>query len=506
MHKQKAIAVRDVKNTITILSVDRTATGYVNFELQGAQKEEKEGGGDKATGGGYAQKEAVADVPLRSAPPVVTDMWQPNSYTKPLFEALGFKDKNACYTLQEVHNTLEKYIETKLVKAETADGKAGPPTAASAVVDVSDAGAATAGAPTSAEAAAEVSGLLRRIGMSADTASTCASSLAADGYDSLPSLKAGNMEVWEYTGYGMSDGEAEALIKEVNGTSEVGQAVKVWMVSVGVSEAEASSCAMNLAKDGYDSLDALIAGNLTAASLVAKYNAPSDTASTLASAMAKLSIKGSPKGVEEGGGDDESFDFGAKKKKKSKDKGEKAAAEPTTPVDVGDSDLGLGTKYDRSNVPLDELLLTSLVKLAGGTKKGVTLASHVPLAELKESMRERMTPFHRVEVEGEAPFLRKGALKLIMIEMKRAAGHNKTHVSGLESFCISPQSVADALKVKLGCTTAVLKLPGNNVKDMEVLLQGHCVDEVVAYLRDVYCIDKQWIELKLKEDARKTNR
>lgn len=35
-----------------------------------------------------------------------------------------------------------------------------------------------------------------------------------------------------------------------------------------------------------------------------------------------------------------------------------------------------------------------------------------------------------------------GQLKLISIEMKRAAGHNKTHVSGLESFVISPDAVA----------------------------------------------------------------
>ena len=69
----------------------------------------------------------------------------------------------------------------------------------------------------------------------------------------------------------------------------------------------------------------------------------------------------------------------------------------------------------------------------------------------------------------------------------------------LESFCISPDAVAQALKLKLGCTTAVLKLPGNNVKDMEVLLQGHCVNEVLEYLNDVYCIDRQWVELKLKD-------
>ena len=83
--------------------------------------------------------------------------------------------------------------------------------------------------------------------------------------------------------------------------------------------------------------------------------------------------------------------------------------------------------------------------------------------------------------------------------MKRAAGHNKTHVAGLEGFLISPDAIAQALKVKLGCTTAVLKLPGNNVKEQEVLLQGHCVNEVADYLRDVYCIDKEWIDFKLKE-------
>lgn len=101
-------------------------------------------------------------------------------------------------------------------------------------------------------------------------------------------------------------------------------------------------------------------------------------------------------------------------------------------------------------------------------------------------------------------FFSQGALKLIHLEMKRAAGHNKTHLTGLESFCISPDAVAQALKVKLGCTTSVLKVPGNNTKDMEVLLQGHCVQEVLDYLKSVYCIDRRWIELKLRE-SKKSN-
>mmetsp|Transcript_3751 Transcript_3751/g.11004 ORF Transcript_3751/g.11004 Transcript_3751/m.11004 type:complete len:149 (+) Transcript_3751:44-490(+) len=141
------------------------------------------------------------------------------------------------------------------------------------------------------------------------------------------------------------------------------------------------------------------------------------------------------------------------------------------------------------------MLLEALVKVAGGVKKGTTFPSHLPLSDLRERLVERMSAFHRVTVEGEAPLFKKGALKLIHIHLKRAAGHNKTHISGLESFLISPDAVAQALKVKLGCTTAVLKLPGNNVKEQEVLLQGHCLNEVVDYLRDAYCIDKKWVVL-----------
>ena len=37
---------------------------------------------------------------------------------------------------------------------------------------------------------------------------------------------------------------------------------------------------------------------------------------------------------------------------------------------------------------------------------------------------------------------KQGALKLLKIEMKRAAGHNKTHVSGLEGLLISPDAVS----------------------------------------------------------------
>jgi translation initiation factor 2D len=473
MHKQKYCKVQDVKGEIKILSVDRTNAVFVNFELQGKSSAEskKELEEEEGTAG---KKDEVVHVPLRTKPPVVTDMWQPNSYTKPLFEAVGYKDKTRCYTLQEVHAALETYIRTKL--GGGADGGAG----GDAPVDVSDAGASTGDADS---AGSEVAGLLRRAGMAAVAAAAAATALSADGFDSLEALRAGALEPWEYAAYDVGEEDAAAVSKLLAGQPP--EAVQKWLVSsAGLAAKPAASCAEALAADGFDSLDALKAGSvvLTATELAAKYNAPEAAAAGLVEAISRLAVgSAADKGSKDGA-------------KGGKSGGGKAA----TPA-AGETGVG---SLDPKAIPLDEMLLTALVKVAGGVKAGTTFASHLPLAELKDAMTERMTAFHRVEVEGEAPSLRKGALKQIVIEMKRAAGHNKTHVSGLESFCISPDAVANALKKSLGCTTAVLKLPGNNVKDMEVLLQGHCVNEVVEYLREVYCIDKQWIELKLKESKR----
>ena len=474
MHKGKHCNVRDVKNIITILSVDRTSASYANFELQGtstakAKEEEKEAAG----GGGGGAKEEEKDVALRTKPPVITDMWQPNSYTKPIFEAIGKKDKNATYTLGDVHGALEEYIKTKLVLGGGGGGGGGGSADSEAAADKPS---ATPSAAAADAAPSEVSGFLRYAGVPASAASTSAAALAAEGFDTLAALRAGALESWELTNLGLEEVHAELLTAALAGKAP--DAVRAWLVgTAGVADAAAAKTAAALAADGFDSLGALGAGVLSTADLQG-YSADADAAARIVGALASLTLE------------------------------ETVTTAPTPPPPPpaagsagGGSGLGL-PDFDAAAIPLDELLLNSLVKLAGGAKKGTTFASHLPLAELKASMVERMTAFHRVEVEGEAPSIRKGALKLICIEMKRAAGHNKTHVSGLESFCISPEAVSNALKVKLGCTTAVLKLPGNNVKDVEVLLQGHCVTEVCDYLRDVYCIDKQWLDLKLKESKR----
>ena len=51
---------------------------------------------------------------LRSRPPQITQMWQPNSYTKPLFEAVGRKDKSEYFSKADAHAVLATYIANHL--------------------------------------------------------------------------------------------------------------------------------------------------------------------------------------------------------------------------------------------------------------------------------------------------------------------------------------------------------------------------------------------------------
>ena len=45
-------------------------------------------------------------------------------------------------------------------------------------------------------------------------------------------------------------------------------------------------------------------------------------------------------------------------------------------------------------------------------------------------------------------------------------------------------------------------LPISPYQDVEIVLQGHCVNEVVDYLREAYCVDRQWIDLGKELDRK----
>jgi translation initiation factor 1 (eIF-1/SUI1) len=104
--------------------------------------------------------------------------------------------------------------------------------------------------------------------------------------------------------------------------------------------------------------------------------------------------------------------------------------------------------------------------------------------------------WHRVEVDGHEPRDRKGPLPRVQIALGRAAGHNKTTVSGLETFRIDPDDLARYGKRLFNCTASVAELPGKNVHEKEVTLQGHCVSELVDHLAKVYKLPRSLIDIK----------
>ena len=464
MHKAKLIKVTEVKSEIKIVSVDRASAKYVEFTAKGAGEKEKkeeakkaaaEAAGDKGAAAGKAggaDKKEEEVVRLRTKPPVVSTVLQPNSYTKAIFEAMG-KDKNGSYSPDECNRVLQGYVETKLGPPTTKCNRDGDAAAAERPSGERPSGERPSGDvwDDDDEAATEVRALLTRVGVPAAQLDKCAAALAADGYDSPKALEVAALSAAQLQSYGVGGDAAAALATALAG--KLPAAVVELLQRLGLSAAEAVKAATALANDGFDSAAAL---RLLKPSEAAGYGVPTKLADKLVAAAS------------DGGG---------------------AAAAPRAPVDL-------------ARVPLDDLLLESLVKVAGGAKKGTVYPSHLSLADLQARMAERMTQMYKMEVEGEAPAIKKGTIKPIKIEMKRAAGHNKTHVSGLESFLINPDAVSQLLKVKLGCTTAVLKLPGNNVKEQEIILQGHCVNEVVDYLRDAYCIDRSWIDLGKELDRK----
>jgi hypothetical protein len=134
-----------------------------------------------------------------------------------------------------------------------------------------------------------------------------------------------------------------------------------------VDEAGAAATAAALAADGYDSIDALRAGKLDAV-VLKKFGVGAGDAAAIAAAVAALSV----------GEEEEAVPSGA-------------AAGGAADADAAAEKVAKARGFSLAAVPLDELLLTALVKLAGGAKKGAVFASHMSFQELAGRVAERMT-------------------------------------------------------------------------------------------------------------------
>jgi len=150
-------------------------------------------------------------------------------------------------------------------------------------------------------------------------------------------------------------------------------------------------------------------------------------------------------------------------------------------------------------VRIDEALRAAVFKVAGGGRKEADDLEEAPIDEVEAKFEERLQQWHRVDVEGREPRVKKGPLPHVVVATGRAAGHNKTTVHGLETYHIDPDALARYGRRLFNCTASVAELPGKQVHDKEVTFHGHCVRELVEHLTRVYMIPKEYIDVHEKK-------
>mmetsp|Transcript_65173 Transcript_65173/g.174793 ORF Transcript_65173/g.174793 Transcript_65173/m.174793 type:complete len:558 (-) Transcript_65173:97-1770(-) len=156
------------------------------------------------------------------------------------------------------------------------------------------------------------------------------------------------------------------------------------------------------------------------------------------------------------------------------------------------NDLGGGEM-----IKIDETLQNALYKVAGGKKKGAAEdPTEAVAAELEARFQERLTEFTVVELPNAPRIEKKGPFQPILITTTRKGGHNLTRATGLELFGVDIERMAQELKKKLNCTTSVEDLPGKQVKEKLLQVQGYCEGEIIEYLKNEYGVEKKWVDVK----------
>lgn len=120
------------------------------------------------------------------------------------------------------------------------------------------------------------------------------------------------------------------------------------------------------------------------------------------------------------------------------------------------------------------------------------------------------SPYHLIErtstpstTENQKP--RAGAPPKLLITLETRSGNKVvTKVSGVESYFIMPQPLADELRKVCAGSTSVERLPGSSPKApvMEIMVQGPQKDAVIKAL-EKRGVDKRWVEVLDKVKKKK---
>ncbi|CAE7868346.1 Eukaryotic translation initiation factor 2D [Symbiodinium microadriaticum] len=147
-------------------------------------------------------------------------------------------------------------------------------------------------------------------------------------------------------------------------------------------------------------------------------------------------------------------------------------------------------------IKMSDGLLTALWKTAGGQKKDQEWPTEVDAEQVEEKLEDRLQQHAAIDVAGVGVTTRKGAPVNIAISLSRKGAHNVTRICNLEAYGLAPEALGDELKKKLNCTVYIEDMPGKNVKEKMLQLQGHVDQEFAQFLEQRYGITKKFLEVK----------
>lgn len=118
----------------------------------------------------------------------------------------------------------------------------------------------------------------------------------------------------------------------------------------------------------------------------------------------------------------------------------------------------------------------------------------VTWSHLHETCLLRMSPVYRLQLAGEKPLLRRGAVPCIEISTAIRSGNKKvTHVLNLPVFGIDPHEFAHRCQVGVGASTSVGDAAHRTSGTVQLMVQGNQVRFVGQLLQEQYCIPKRFI-------------
>ncbi|KAL5498230.1 hypothetical protein ACEPAH_2370 [Sanghuangporus vaninii] len=142
-------------------------------------------------------------------------------------------------------------------------------------------------------------------------------------------------------------------------------------------------------------------------------------------------------------------------------------------------------------INIDALLAGVLASKGGGS--GADVPEFLRRDELLKRLVEKMQAWHKVELDGKDPILKKGKLRPIQITTKLRQGRKAcTLLTQFEPFQLSADALAEELRRLCASSTSVSPLPGNNA-GLEVMVQGKQIPSVRELLLSKG-VPKAWIE------------